>query len=161
MIGFIGQIYGDFSGYSDMAIGFALLLGFRLPANFNYPYISSSLGELWRRWHISFSFWLRDYVYIPLGGSRMGRARKYLNLMITFVVSGIWHGTGLNYIIWGSIQGLVISLEDFLGTTIYPVEPHSSQVHHIFHLRDRRDVFPPGHKKCGHHAFKNVLFIIP
>ncbi|MBN1496370.1 MAG: MBOAT family protein [Spirochaetes bacterium] len=115
MIGFIGQIYGDFSGYSDMAIGFALLLGFRLPANFNYPYIASSLGELWRRWHMSFSFWLRDYVYIPLGGSRKGRARKYLNLLITFVVSGIWHGTGLNFIIWGSLQGLVISIEDYLG----------------------------------------------
>jgi alginate O-acetyltransferase complex protein AlgI len=119
MIGFIGQIYGDFSGYSDMAIGFALLLGFRLPANFNYPYIASSLGELWRRWHISFSFWLRDYVYIPLGGSRKGKARKYLNLLITFVVSGLWHGTGLNYILWGSIQGLVISIEDFLGKRYY------------------------------------------
>ncbi len=116
MIGFLGQIYGDFSGYSDMAIGFALLLGFRLPANFNYPYIASSFGELWRRWHISFSFWLRDYVYIPLGGSRKGKARKYFNLVLTFIVSGIWHGTGLNYIIWGSIQGIVISLEDKLGT---------------------------------------------
>ncbi len=115
MIGFIGQIYGDFSGYSDMAIGFALLLGFRLPANFNYPYVSTTLGELWRRWHISFSFWLRDYVYIPLGGSKKGRVRKYLNLMITFVVSGIWHGTGLNYIVWGSLQGMVISIEDYLG----------------------------------------------
>jgi len=116
MIGFLGQIYGDFSGYSDMAIGFSLLLGFRLPANFNYPYIASSFGELWRRWHISFSFWLRDYVYIPLGGSRSGKARKYLNLVLTFIVSGIWHGTGLNYILWGSIQGVIISIEDALGT---------------------------------------------
>ncbi len=115
MIGFIGQIYGDFSGYSDMAIGFALLLGFRLPANFNYPYLASSFGEFWRRWHLSFSFWLKDYVYIPLGGSRKGKARKYFNLVLTFIVSGIWHGTGINYIIWGSIQGIIISLEDILG----------------------------------------------
>jgi len=111
IIGFIGQIYGDFSGYSDIAIGMALLLGVRLPANFNYPYVSSTLTELWRRWHISLSYWLRDYVYIPLGGSKKGSVRHYLNIMITFVVSGIWHGTGLGYIIWGAINGAVICLE--------------------------------------------------
>jgi len=116
MYGYAFQFFADFAGYSLIAIGIGHLFGYSLPMNFNYPYIASSFGELWRRWHISFSFWLRDYVYIPLGGSRSGKARKYLNLVLTFIVSGIWHGTGLNYIIWGSIQGIVISIEDALGT---------------------------------------------
>lgn len=115
IIGFVGQIYGDFSGYSDMAIGFALLLGFRLPANFNYPYVASTIGELWRRWHISFSSWLRDYVYISLGGSRKGKMRKQINIVLTMIISGIWHGTGLNYILWGTMNGLFMAVENTLG----------------------------------------------
>lgn len=111
IMGFLGQIYGDFSGYSDMAIGFALLLGIKLPANFNYPFISTTITELWRRWHISFSFWLRDYVYISLGGSKKGKARQYVNIIISFVISGLWHGTGFGYLIWGLIHGVAMVLE--------------------------------------------------
>lgn len=99
------QIYCDFSGYSDMAIGIAKYLGFDVGKNFNHPYLSKSVGEFWRRWHISLSSWLRDYVYIPLGGSRVKVSRIYFNLMITFLVSGLWHGSTWNFIIWGLLHG--------------------------------------------------------
>ena len=99
------QIYCDFSGYSDMAIGIARYLGFDVGKNFNHPYLSKSVGEFWRRWHISLSSWLRDYVYIPLGGSRVAPPRIYLNLLITFLVSGIWHGSTWNFVIWGLLHG--------------------------------------------------------
>jgi len=122
MIGFAVQIYADFSGYSDMAIGFALLLGFRLPANFNYPYRAKTLTEFWRRWHISLSSWFRDYLYIPLGGSRVGKIRTYLNIMIVFVLSGIWHGNTLGFAIWGGIHGIVISLEKILYKSYIKIE---------------------------------------
>ncbi len=111
LAGFAAQIYADFSGYSDMAIGFALMLGFRLPANFHYPYRSTTLTEFWRRWHISLSYWFRDYVYIPLGGSRSGEIRSYLNLLMVFFLSGIWHGPAFNFIIWGLIHGVVLVFE--------------------------------------------------
>ena len=100
------QIYCDFSGYSDMAIGTARFFGFDAGKNFDHPYLSESVGEFWRRWHISLSSWLRDYVYIPLGGSRVALPRIYLNLMITFLVSGIWHGSTWNFVIWGALHGL-------------------------------------------------------
>lgn len=100
------QIYYDFSGYSDMAIGVAHYLGFDAGKNFDHPYLSQSIGEFWRRWHISLSSWLRDYVYIPLGGSRVALPRIYLNLMLTFLVSGIWHGSTWNFVIWGLLHGL-------------------------------------------------------
>lgn len=109
--GFAAQIYADFSGYSDMAIGFALLMGFRLPANFNYPYRSTSLTEFWRRWHISLSFWFRDYLYFPLGGNRKGKFRMHLNILIVFVLSGLWHGAAYNFIIWGALHGAVLVIE--------------------------------------------------
>jgi D-alanyl-lipoteichoic acid acyltransferase DltB (MBOAT superfamily) len=99
------QIYYDFSGYSDMAIGLARYLGFDAGRNFDHPYLSKSVGEFWRRWHISLSSWLRDYVYIPLGGSRVALPRIYLNLVITFLVSGIWHGSTINFVIWGLLHG--------------------------------------------------------
>lgn len=99
------QIYCDFSGYSDMAIGIAKYLGFDVGKNFDHPYLSKSVGEFWRRWHISLSSWLRDYVYIPLGGSRVKDSRIYLNLMITFLVSGLWHGSTWNFVIWGLLHG--------------------------------------------------------
>lgn len=99
------QIYCDFSGYSDMAIGIARYLGFDVGKNFDHPYLSKSVGEFWRRWHISLSSWLRDYVYIPLGGSRVALPRIYLNLLITFLVSGIWHGSTWNFVIWGLLHG--------------------------------------------------------
>ena len=100
------QIYCDFSGYSDMAIGIARYLGFDVGKNFDHPYLSKSVGEFWRRWHISLSSWLRDYIYIPLGGSRVALPRIYLNLMITFLVSGIWHGSTWNFVIWGLLHGI-------------------------------------------------------
>lgn len=100
------QIYCDFSGYSDMAIGVARYFGFDAGRNFDHPYLSQSVGEFWRRWHISLSSWLRDYIYIPLGGSRVALPRIYLNLMITFLVSGVWHGTGWCFIAWALIHGL-------------------------------------------------------
>ena len=99
------QIYCDFSGYNDMAIGIAKYLGFDVGKNFDHPYLSKSVGEFWRRWHISLSSWLRDYVYIPLGGSRVKDSRIYLNLMITFLVSGLWHGSTWNFVIWGLLHG--------------------------------------------------------
>ena len=109
MFGYAIQIYCDFSGYSDVAIGIALLLGYRLKINFDQPFKSTNLVEFWRRWHISLSTWLRDYVYIPLGGSRHGKGRKYLNVWITMVVCGIWHGAAWSYVIFGVIQGLAVA----------------------------------------------------
>ena len=100
------QIYADFSAYSDMAIGIARYLGFDAGKNFDHPYLSQSVGEFWRRWHISLSSWLRDYIYIPLGGSRVALPRIYLNLVITFLASGIWHGAGWNFVAWGVLHGL-------------------------------------------------------
>lgn len=99
------QIYADFSGYSDMAIGVAKYLGFNLEKNFDRPYFSKSVGEFWRRWHISLSSWLRDYIYIPLGGSRVALPRIYLNLVITFLVSGLWHGSTIVFVVWGLLHG--------------------------------------------------------
>jgi D-alanyl-lipoteichoic acid acyltransferase DltB (MBOAT superfamily) len=105
---FAYQIYCDFSGYSDIAIGSARVLGFRLMENFDRPYASRSISEFWTRWHISLSSWFRDYVYIPLGGSRVSRPRHYLNLLLTFSVSGLWHGAAWTYIIWGALNGVYL-----------------------------------------------------
>ncbi len=105
-VAFSIQIYCDFSAYSDMAVGTARAMGFRLMENFRTPYFSRSIAEFWRRWHISLSFWFRDYLYFPLGGSRRGTARKYLNLLIVFAVSGLWHGAALTFIAWGLLNGL-------------------------------------------------------
>lgn len=109
------QIYGDFSGYSDMAIGLSRMLGFNLKENFNSPYLSISIKDFWSRWHISLSTWFKDYVYIPLGGSRVGQLRKYLNLLITFMVSGLWHGANYTFIIWGALHGFFQIIEDLLS----------------------------------------------
>jgi alginate O-acetyltransferase complex protein AlgI len=105
------QIYYDFSGYSDMAIGLGRILGFRFHENFRYPYISTSVREFWRRWHISLSTWLRDYLYIPLGGSRGSLRRTYFNLAIVFVLCGLWHGASWTFVIWGLLHGMFIVLE--------------------------------------------------
>lgn len=107
-IGFTVQLYCDFSGYSDMAIGLALLMGYRFKINFDAPFKSQSPTEFWRRWHISLSTWLRDYVYIPLGGNRHGRARAYLNQFLTMVIGGFWHGASWMYVIWGAYHGLLL-----------------------------------------------------
>jgi len=109
--GYAIQIYCDFSGYSDMAIGLALLMGFFLPENFRRPYKASSLQDFWRRWHISLSTWLRDYLYISMGGNRKGEARTYLHLMITMLLGGLWHGASWVFIIWGGLHGLGLALE--------------------------------------------------
>jgi alginate O-acetyltransferase complex protein AlgI len=105
------QIYFDFAGYSDMAIGLARMLGFRLKENFNSPYIAQSLTEFWRRWHISLTTWIRDYLYMPLGGNRRGEMRTYINLWICFLASGLWHGASWNYVIWGAYNGLFLTLD--------------------------------------------------
>src|SRR3954471_6276167 len=105
------QIYFDFAGYSDMAIGLARMLGFRLKENFNSPYISQSITEFWRRWHISLTTWIRDYLYIPLGGDRRGNARTYINLWICFLASGLWHGASWNFVLWGAYNGLFLTLD--------------------------------------------------
>lgn len=108
------QIYGDFSGYSDMAIGTGRIMGYQIPINFNRPFLAVDMTDLWRRWHISLSTWLRDYVYIPLGGGRVSRVRTYVNVFITMFVSGIWHGAGLNFVLWGGFHALVVVLERFV-----------------------------------------------
>ncbi len=109
------QIYGDFSGYSLTAIGAARVLGFNLMENFRRPYFATTVTDFWRRWHISLSTWFRDYVYIPLGGNRVSKARCHLNIMITFFVSGIWHGANWTFIIWGTIHGALQCVEKLLG----------------------------------------------
>ncbi|HEX6820886.1 MAG TPA: MBOAT family O-acyltransferase [Candidatus Sulfotelmatobacter sp.] len=108
---FAWQIYGDFSGYSDMARGAAQLLGFHFMLNFRQPYLARSLQDFWRRWHISLSTWLRDYLYIPLGGNRKGPARTYVNLMLTMLLGGLWHGANWTFVIWGGIHGAWLSVE--------------------------------------------------
>lgn len=105
------QIYGDFSGYTDIAIGLALILGFKIPVNFNAPYQATSLTDFWHRWHISLSLWLRDYLYIPLGGNRKGKGRMVVNILITMVLGGLWHGANLRFIIWGAIHGVGLVVE--------------------------------------------------
>lgn len=112
---FAVQIYCDFSGYSDIAIGSAKVMGFNLMENFKNPYFSTSIAEFWRRWHISLSTWFRDYVYIPLGGNRLSRLYWYRNIMIAFVLSGFWHGANWTYVIWGAIHGIYLLASDNIG----------------------------------------------
>ncbi len=109
------QIYFDFSGYSDMAIGLGLMLGFEFKRNFNLPYLSGSMTEFWRRWHISLSTWLRDYLYIPLGGNRRGLTRTYANLAIVMLLGGLWHGAEWTFVIWGGVHGALLALERWNG----------------------------------------------
>lgn len=114
------EIYGDFSGYSDMALGFALLIGIRLPANFNYPYLADSLSDFWRRWHISLTSWFKTYLYIPMGGGRVAPLRSYFNVLIVFLVSGLWHGAAFNFIIWGALHGVLLAVERMTGFCALP-----------------------------------------
>jgi D-alanyl-lipoteichoic acid acyltransferase DltB (MBOAT superfamily) len=109
------QIYGDFSGYTDIALGLARTMGFELVVNFRQPYFSSSVGEFWHRWHISLSTWFRDYVYIPMGGSRVSLLRNWFNLMVTFVVSGLWHGANWTFVAWGFLHGLYLIVARTVG----------------------------------------------
>lgn len=115
--GYAAQIYCDFSAYSDIAIGLALLLGLRFPDNFNAPYTADSLQDFWRRWHMTLSRWLRDYLYIPLGGSRRGTLRTYRNLMLTMLLGGLWHGAAWRFVLWGGLHGSVLAMERFVGVS--------------------------------------------
>ena len=116
--GYAIQIYCDFSGYSDMAIGLALLMGFKLPPNFRTPYQSGSITEFWRRWHISLSSWLRDYLYISMGGNRKGKIRTYFNLFMTMFLGGLWHGASWKFVFWGVLHGMALVVEKFFGQFI-------------------------------------------
>jgi alginate O-acetyltransferase complex protein AlgI len=112
------QIYFDFSGYSDMAIGLGRLLGFHFPENFDQPYRSASITEFWQRWHMTLSRWFRDYLYIPLGGNRRGSLRTFVNLWIVFFLCGLWHGAGLTFVVWGLYHGSLLILERFADTQL-------------------------------------------
>jgi alginate O-acetyltransferase complex protein AlgI len=150
------QIYCDFSGYSDIAIGTGRVLGFQIPKNFDRPYLSGTLTELWRRWHISFSSWLRDYVYITLGGNRRGELFSFINLFITTFVSGIWHGADWTYVLWGATHAFMMVVEKFLfkfktikngwdkvPRWIQPIYPLSVFVFAIFFFRARPTAAEP------------------
>jgi alginate O-acetyltransferase complex protein AlgI len=115
LLAYAFQIYFDFSGYSDMAIGLGLLLGFEFPQNFNSPYQATSIRDFWRRWHMSLSRWLRDYLYFSLGGSRSGVARTYVNIMATMLLGGLWHGANWTFVLWGGYHGVLICIERALG----------------------------------------------
>ncbi len=129
VFGYAFQIYFDFSGYSDMAIGLGLMFGFEFAKNFDSPYKSQSITEFWRRWHISLSTWLRDYLYIPLGGNRKGEVRTYLNLIVVMLLGGFWHGASWNFLVWGGIFGVWLALERLLGkSSIYSQAPRPARV---------------------------------
>jgi D-alanyl-lipoteichoic acid acyltransferase DltB (MBOAT superfamily) len=132
---FAFQIYCDFSGYSDMAIGSAKILGFDLMENFNRPYFASNIVDFWRRWHISLSTWLRDYLYIPLGGNRQGKSRTQVNLLITMLLGGLWHGANWTFVVWGGIHGVLLVLSKVMGPVWSRIES-STQI-------------PPGVIKIG------------
>lgn len=131
-IAFSIQIYFDFSGYSDMAIGIANTFGFKFPENFNYPYIAISITDFWRRWHISLSLWFRDYIYIPLGGNRVKSVRYILNLVIVWLLTGIWHGATYNFVIWGVFNLIIILMEKFLYGKYLEKSPYV--IKHIYTL---------------------------
>jgi len=124
--GYTLQIYCDFSGYSDMAIGIALLLGFHFPQNFNSPFVSASVTEFWRRWHMSFSTWIRDYIYISMGGNRKGKLRTYANLLTTMLIGGLWHGASLNFVAWGGMHGVALASHKFFRSEVLHHDKHYS-----------------------------------
>jgi len=129
------QIYFDFSGYSDMAIGLGLMLGFVFPKNFDSPYRAQSITEFWHRWHISLSTWLRDYLYVPLGGNRKGPTRTYVNLFMVMLLGGLWHGAAWTFVAWGTLHGVMLALERFRGrTALYGALPPGARVAATFVL---------------------------
>ncbi|MFC2665935.1 MAG: MBOAT family O-acyltransferase [Prevotella histicola] len=144
LYGYCIQIYCDFSGYSDMAIGIALLLGFKIPMNFNAPLTADSMTDFWRRWHISLSTWIRDYVYISLGGNRKGTLHMYLNQMIAMTACGLWHGASLNFIVWGVLHGALVCLHKFWSQTVMKHDKH----YHPTGLRRFFSVFITFHVLC-------------
>jgi alginate O-acetyltransferase complex protein AlgI len=124
LIAYAFQIYYDFSGYSDMAIGLGRILGFSFPENFNYPYVCESITDFWRRWHITLSSWFREYVYIPLGGNRRGKLRTYVNLFVVWSLTGLWHGAGFNFLLWGLYFFVILVLEKAFLLKILKALPH-------------------------------------
>jgi alginate O-acetyltransferase complex protein AlgI len=140
LVAYAVQIYCDFSGYTDIAIGSAALLGVRFPKNFDAPYAAYDIVDFWRRWHISLSTWLRDYLYIPLGGNRQGRARTYLNLLLTMLLGGLWHGANLTFVVWGALHGVLLAatraVRELLGLSGAPQRPwaRAAGVVVTFHL---------------------------
>jgi alginate O-acetyltransferase complex protein AlgI len=134
IVAYAFQIYFDFSGYSDMAIGLGLMLGFVFPKNFDSPYLSQSITEFWRRWHISLSTWLRDYLYVPLGGNRKGRGRTYANLFIVMLLGGLWHGAAWNYVVWGGLHGALLAFERLRGGAAYAWLPRPARIAVTFTL---------------------------
>ncbi len=134
LAGYAFQIYNDFSGYSDIAIGAARMLGFGLPQNFNRPYMALGIREFWTRWHISLSTWLRDYLYIPLGGNRRGERRTYANLLITMLLGGLWHGAAINFVIWGFYHGVLLLAAHAMGGRLLLTKSPWVQRLACFHL---------------------------
>tara|TARA_B110000483_G_scaffold216565_1_gene268163 strand:+ start:713 stop:2131 length:1419 start_codon:yes stop_codon:yes gene_type:complete len=122
------HIYFDFSGYSDMAIGLGKMIGFRFPENFNFPYLSGSITEFWQRWHITLGTWMRDYLYIPLGGNRKSGSRTYVNLFIVFLISGFWHGASWNFVLWGAYHGVFLVMERLFLLKVYEKVPNLFRV---------------------------------
>ena len=112
------EFYFTFAGYSHLIIGLGILVGFKLPENFNNPYLATSIGDFWRRWHMSLSYWIRDYLYIPLGGNRKGIARKCMNLIVAMGLAGIWHGLAVNYLLWGLFHGVLLAGESLLAISM-------------------------------------------
>lgn len=133
ILAFTFQIYFDFSGYSDMAVGLGKMMGFNFPQNFNYPYLSKSISEFWRRWHITLGSWFKSYVYFPLGGSRKGTGRTVFNLAVVWFLTGVWHGASWNFILWGSLYGVIIILEKlFLGKLLEKLPAAVSMIYTLF-----------------------------
>lgn len=134
ILAFAFQIYFDFSGYSDMAVGMGHMLGFHFPENFNYPYISKSITEFWRRWHISLGTWFKEYVYIPLGGNRKGGLLQVRNILVVWLLTGIWHGASVNFLLWGIYFGLLLLLEKFVLMKYLKSSPPCSSAAYAFLL---------------------------
>jgi D-alanyl-lipoteichoic acid acyltransferase DltB (MBOAT superfamily) len=128
VLAFSGQIFFDFAGYSTCAIGVALCLGFVLPGNFRYPYASIGFSDFWKRWHMTLSAWLRDYLYIPLGGNRKGEIRTYVNLMITMLLGGLWHGASWTFVVWGALHGIFLCVERLLRGKFAPTPDPSDTI---------------------------------
>ena len=154
------QIYFDFSGYSDMAIGLGRLLGFHFPENFDQPYRSANVTEFWRRWHMTLSRWFRDYLYIPLGGNRHGSLRTFANLWIVFFLCGLWHGAGLTFVVWGLYHGLLLILERFAATRVQLAPVGLARHRPELRAGDDRLGFLPGPdpRRCVAISICDVLF---
>jgi alginate O-acetyltransferase complex protein AlgI len=140
-LAYTAQLYFDFSGYSDMAIGLALILGVRLPLNFNSPYKAENIADFWRRWHMTLSQFLRDYLYIPLGGNRCGPSRRLVNLMLTMVLGGLWHGAGWTFVIWGALHGFYLVVCHAWTTYFGAKAPHSSRQQRLSRISARTLTF--------------------